>query len=353
MASKLFACMSALLILLSTSSARAEKNLVRPPGTTRYAPMVQELKNLGNWDQTQGYHRFTLTSIGHSVEGRDIWMVSLHDPTAKAAGRKIFYLCRQHGHEPASTEGSLRFIDELVHAAPSSDLAQCLRRTTVYIVPMANPDGAERFLRHNAHDVDLNRDWLKRTQPETQAWWRAIERIHPDLMTDQHELYPTDRRPDFTETAGPKAGAPASTTAVCIPTQQVVHLAMTADGYPNRSYWIDNDHAPRLAHRFACIVAGIPTVLFETNRSNPGRTVAMRASAHEQFMTIILRDAAGEQDTLLQEAYNVLGNRAGLVTAARVKPQPSAGPPAGDVNTPALPAPPPALPGSGEENEGQ
>jgi hypothetical protein len=342
--------MGALLMLATMSPARAEKNLVRPPGTTRYGAMVRELRDLGQWDQTRGYHRVALSTIGESVKGREIWMVTLHDPRAVGTGKKIFYLCRQHGHEPASTEGALKFIDELVHAAPSSNLDQCLQRTIVYIVPMANPDGAEAFLRHNAHDVDLNRDWLKRTQPETRSWWRAIQRIHPDLITDQHELYPTDRRPDFTETAGPKAGAPASTIAVCVPAQQIVHLAMTADGYPNRSYWIDSPHAPRLAHRFGCIVAGIPTILFETNRSSHARTVADRGDAHEQFMRIILRDVAGEQDTLLSEAYKVLGNKSGLIAS---KARPTSGPPAGDVNTPVLPSLPPMQPGSGEENEGQ
>lgn len=329
----------AAVFLMTVGAANAERNLVRPPGTTRYGAMVDELRGEGRWDRDQGYGRFSLTSIGRSVDGRALWMVTLHD-SSTPTGKKIFYMCRQHGHEPASTEGALHFIDELVHASPSSDLAQCLRRVTVYIVPMANPDGAERYLRHNANDVDLNRDWLKRTQPETRALWKAISTIHPDLLTDQHELFPDDHRPDFTETAGPKSGAPSSTLSVCVPTQQVVHLALAADGFPNRSYWIDSSHAPRLAHRFASIIAGIPTVLFETNRSNPSRTVADRADAQEQFMRIMLREAAGEQDTLLSEAYSVLGSR-NVPGLTAMKP------------SPALPPAPTSQPGSGEENEGQ
>jgi hypothetical protein len=338
MANRTWLCACLLLLTAPCAGVRAEHILVRPPGTTRYAGLVRDLGSLRDYDQTQGWHRMTLESIGRSVDGRDLWMVTLHDPNVDSPGKKVFYLCRQHGHEPASTEGALSFISTLVHAAPGSDLADCLKQVTAYIVPMANPDGAENYLRHNAHDVDLNRDWLARTQPETQALWRTISRIHPDIMTDQHELYPNDYRPDFTETAGPKAGAPESTTVTCETMQTVVHLSLAADGIRNRSYAIEDNHSPRLAHRFGCIIAGIPTILFETNRSDPNRTVAMRGAAHEQFMRVVMREAAGEQETLLSDACAILE-----------RPVPSMD----------FPASPPGgtgvhgLPGSGEETEGQ
>ena len=215
------------LLFLSALPTQAERDLVRPPGTTRYAPMVARLKALLAYDQTQGAHRMTLSRIGQSVKGRDIWMVTLQDntpitqtpaltqdaqpdatgpspvPTGDGVAKpgwgppipkKLLYLCRQHGHEPASTEGALAFIEKLVKTPPDSPLAQDLQRVTVFVIPMANPDGAEAFLRHNAHNVDLNRDWLRQTQPETRAWLRAIKQVRPDLMTDQHELYPDDHR---------------------------------------------------------------------------------------------------------------------------------------------------------------
>ncbi|MGO8672116.1 MAG: M14 family zinc carboxypeptidase [Capsulimonadaceae bacterium] len=302
---------ASLLMIALGAPATAEKNLVRPPGTTRYAEMTRELRGFAAFDAAEGFHRLTLTSIGNSVEGRPIWMVRLHDGAVPGGsgskpGTGVLYLCRQHGHEPASTEAALAFIGDLAHAGPGSDLDTCLRRVTVYVVPMANPDGAERYLRHNAHDVDLNRDWLARTQPETRALWRVIEEIHPDLMTDQHELYPNDYRPDFTETAGPKSEVAPSVAAACESVQEAVHLTLEAEGYPNHSFAIDDHDAPRLAHRYACEVAGIPAILFETNRSDPSRTVAMRALAHEAFMRTVLREAAGEHDALIAEATAAL-----------------------------------------------
>ena len=287
-----------LLCGLLNAPAQAEKNLTRPPGTTRYGAMVQELKGLLRYDQAHE-KRMTLSSIGHSVRGRNLWVVTL----GAGGPKRLFYLCRQHGHEPASTEGALAFVSELVKAEDGTPRADYLQAVTVYVVPMANPDGSEAFLRHNAHDADLNRDWLRRTQPETRALYAEIRRLHPDLMTDQHELYPNDTRPDFTEVVSVGSGASASVIAACEDAQTVVTGAMAAEGVPVVNHAITDTHPARLAHRFYAINLGIPTVLFETNRlTGSGRTVAKRAAAQEKFMMTMLRYLGGDRDALLAEA---------------------------------------------------
>jgi len=297
-----------LLLSFSVSAIYAEKNLARPPGTTRYAAMVQELNALVQYDQAHA-GCMTLSSLGKSVQGRDLWMVTVKMPGSPMTGdgntshKSIFYLCRQHGHEPASTEGALAFLTTLVKAEKNTPLANDLANVTVYVVPMANPDGAEAFRRHNAHDVDLNRDWLRRTQPETRALYTELQHLHPDLVTDQHELYPDDARPDFTETAGPGSGAKPDVISACDETQAVVQGAMQAEGFATVSHLVTDTHPARLAHRYISVVAGLPTVLFETNRlTGTGRTVADRAAAHAKFMMIVLRDMAGERPRLLAES---------------------------------------------------
>ena len=231
----------------------------------------------------------------------------------------------------------MAFIRKLVKADKDSILAQCLKTVTIYIVPMANPDGAEAFLRHNAHDKDINRDWIKQTQPETRALVAAINTIKPDLMTDQHELYPDDTRPDFTETAGDGSGARPDLITTCDATQDTVQGALLAEGFPTVSHRIDDQHPARLAHRYGCVVLGVPTVLFETNRLHgSGRTVAQRAAAHEQFMTDILRDLAGQRPQLQAEYadWQTAHARNLELLASRKKPyhrgKPDASPPAGD-----------------------
>ncbi len=46
---------------------------------------------------------------------------------------------------------------------------------------MLNPDGAEKWTRTNANDVDLNRDSQNLTQPESQILRKCIEDFKPDL----------------------------------------------------------------------------------------------------------------------------------------------------------------------------
>ena len=285
------------LLLWITASVQAEKNLARPPGTTRYAAMVRQLRELRSYDRLHG-NRMALTSLGSSVRGRKLWVVTLG-----GGPKHILYLCRQHGHEPASTEAALMFITQLVKADPETPMTGDLKTVTVSVVPMANPDGSEAFLRHNAHDADLNRDWLKRTQPETRALYSQISRLRPDWITDQHELYPNDTRPDFTEVAGPGSGAAPRVIAADLDAQNVVSGAMQAEGFPLVSHQVTDKHPARLAHRFTSIVLGIPTVLFETGRlTGTGRTVAKRAAAQEVFMQIMLRYAAGDREALRAEA---------------------------------------------------
>ena len=288
----------ALAVLLSfCAPAHAEKNLVRPPGTTRYGVMVRELNALLRYDKSHE-KRMALSSLGRSVRGRKLWMVTLG-----SGPKRIFYLCRQHGHEPASTEGALAFINKLVTANADLPIASCLKAVTVSIVPMANPDGSEAFLRHNARDADINRDWITRTQPETKLLYTVISKVHPDLLADQHELYPDDTRPDFTEVAANGSGASASVIAACEDAQAVVTGAMSAEGFPVVNRTVTDMHPARLAHRFAAIKLGIPTVLFETNRlAGTGRIVVSRASAHEVFMETLLRYLGGDRDVLVSEA---------------------------------------------------
>ena len=375
---RLFRALPALLFLILVCvPAYAEKNLKRPPGTTRYAAMLRQLKALQDYDKAHA-NRMALSSLGRSVKGRSLWLVTLSAPPAPNPGatapdggvgekgavtreegaasgastgetvgaggpKRIFYLCRQHGHEPASTEGALAFINMLVKADEDTPLAGYLKQATVMVVPMANPDGAEAFLRHNAHDADLNRDWLRRTQPETRALSAAIRRLRPDLMTDQHELYPNDPRPDFTEAAQIGSGASTAVVAACDDAQAVVQGAMRAEGFPVVSHWIMDTRPARLAHRYGSIIAEVPTILFETTRlSGSGRTVAARAAAHEQFMLTILRDEAGDRDRLLAEAaaWQAAHPRETQVLASRHQLVPRTAPaPAAPVPSPSVPSP--------------
>ena len=95
---------------------------------------------------------------------------------------------QQHGNEPAGGEAALAIADRL--AGPDAAL---LDRVTVYIVPRANPDGAERFVRATRSGVDVNRDHLLLQTPEARAIAALTHRIRPDVVLDLHEFTVADR----------------------------------------------------------------------------------------------------------------------------------------------------------------
>jgi carboxypeptidase T len=118
------------------------------------------------------------TSIGTSIEGRDIWMVKISDnPAQDEAEPEIFYNSLIHAREPASMTTVVYFMWHLLENYGSDPLVTYLvNHREMYFVPVINPDGYEynrqiapngggmwRKNRRNNGDgsygVDLNRNY--------------------------------------------------------------------------------------------------------------------------------------------------------------------------------------------------
>ena len=108
------------------------------------------------------------TEVYRSVEGRTIvrWIYGKGEET-------VLVLAGIRGDETAGYELARRLAGHL-EAHPKT-----LRNRRVVIVPVLNPDGLERKTPRNANDVDLNRDFLDKTQPETVALLKWIECHRP------------------------------------------------------------------------------------------------------------------------------------------------------------------------------
>lgn len=127
------------------------------------------LESAGDWtslaqedtyltDLTQN-REVTALTLGQSVENRPIRAIRIGDPAKPA----VLFLATQHGDEVGPREGLLMFAREVAQATSLALLDVC-----VLIVPTVNPDRYDQT-RSNANGVNLNRDWVDRTQPETQA----------------------------------------------------------------------------------------------------------------------------------------------------------------------------------------
>jgi hypothetical protein len=131
----------------------------------------------------------TVEHVGTSQQGRAMLLVTLAAPGGPSAARpSVLVLAQQHGNEPAGGEAALALVDRL-----AGDGSGLLDRVNVYVMPRANPDAAERFVRATASGADVNRDHLLLQTPEARAIAAVSRRVRPDVVLDLHEFTAGDR----------------------------------------------------------------------------------------------------------------------------------------------------------------
>ncbi len=111
-------------------------------------------------------------SIGKSVLNRDIPFFTIG--TEKTKKKNIIILMsRQHPPEITGFKALQYFIDELLKENKLTD--SFFKNNEIWVFPLLNPDGVDLgHWRHNAHGVDLNRDWAYYKQPEIEQVTRYI-----------------------------------------------------------------------------------------------------------------------------------------------------------------------------------
>jgi hypothetical protein len=120
-----------------------------------------------------------------------------------------------HGDEISSPDAAMAVAYHLLAARNDPTVEQVLANTLVFIDPVQNPDGRDRFVngyydtlglepageriaaerdqpwpggRVNHYLFDMNRDWFALTQPETRGRVDAFLRYMPVIFVDLHEM---------------------------------------------------------------------------------------------------------------------------------------------------------------------
>jgi hypothetical protein len=148
-----------------------------PAPCLRHAELVDRLHAL------EAVHRgrLTLEEVGRSVQGRAIHLVTLG-----RGPRRILLWSQMHGDEPSATPALLDLADTLL-ASDEPELRAILEGATLLVVPMLNPDGAERYARRNAQAIDINRDALTLATPEGRLLKALRDRFQPELGFNLHD----------------------------------------------------------------------------------------------------------------------------------------------------------------------
>ncbi|MEC5165374.1 hypothetical protein RCH18_001102 [Flavobacterium sp. PL11] len=121
-----------------------------------------------------------LKVIGKSVLEKPIYSYELG--TGKT---KIYLWSQMHGNESTTTKALFDFFNLLKNG---SSLAEKLLKTfTFFSIPMLNPDGAILYTRENANNIDLNRDSLNLSQPESQILRKIFDEFKPNYCFNLHD----------------------------------------------------------------------------------------------------------------------------------------------------------------------
>lgn len=126
-------------------------------------------------------------NLGRSAEGRPLQGLYCErpDPRRDRTGRlRIMLVGSQHGASEAAGGEALLMLARALLLGDAQDL---LDDCDFLIIPNANPDGRERDSSRNGNDINLNRDFVLLSQPESVALDAAVLRYQPDVILDAHE----------------------------------------------------------------------------------------------------------------------------------------------------------------------
>ncbi|MGH2666137.1 M14 family metallopeptidase [Flavobacterium sp.] len=123
---------------------------------------------------------FKTSVIGKSVKEKPIYAVKIG--TGKT---KILMWSQMHGNEATTTKALFDLFNFL--KLNTQEAIQIKNDYTLLCVPILNPDGAEAYTRVNANEIDLNRDSVNLSQPESKLIKKLFEAFKPDLCYNLHD----------------------------------------------------------------------------------------------------------------------------------------------------------------------
>lgn len=137
-------------------------------------PLIVKLRHNG---------KFVVHKLGESVEKRELFLIKIG--TGKT---KIFLWSQMHGDESTATMA----LFDLFNFFSANDFLnevreKILSETTLYFLPMVNPDGAQIFQRRNIWELDLNRDAARLVSPEAEILMNTFDSLKAEFGFNLHD----------------------------------------------------------------------------------------------------------------------------------------------------------------------
>jgi hypothetical protein len=127
---------------------------------------------------------FTIQILGHSENNIPIYKISIGKGT-----KKILTWSQMHGNESTGTKALFDLFnffqstDDFAKKITKSILDNC----RLEFIVLLNPDGAIKFTRENANNIDLNRDAVNRIAIESKLLRSVLDSTNPEFCFNLHD----------------------------------------------------------------------------------------------------------------------------------------------------------------------
>jgi hypothetical protein len=124
----------------------------------------------------------SLDQAGTSFENRSIYLLRAGTGTTK-----VLLWSQMHGDESTATMAIADILNYFILNRDTEEAGTLLSSLSLYFVPMLNPDGAERFQRRTAQNIDMNRDALALVTPEARLLKQLQNELKPEFGFNLHD----------------------------------------------------------------------------------------------------------------------------------------------------------------------
>jgi hypothetical protein len=124
-----------------------------------------------------------IDEAGKSIEERPIYHL-----TFGSGKTKLLLWSQMHGDEPTATAALLAIFNFLGDKTEDPFVSMVQTNLEIHALIMLNPDGAFRFQRRNAQDIDINRDARLLQSPEGRILKNMKDLVRPDYAFNLHDM---------------------------------------------------------------------------------------------------------------------------------------------------------------------
>ncbi|MGQ8366998.1 M14 family zinc carboxypeptidase [Glaciecola sp. 1036] len=250
-------------------------------------------------------------AVGNSFSGKPIYLLSMgQGPT------NVFLWTQMHGDEATATAAIFDLIDQLLN---DNVLPDWQERYRLHILPMLNPDGAQRRTRQNAQAIDINRDSIKLQTPEGRLLKKLVKKLKPAIGFNLHDQSPyyqvgTSGNPSTIAFLAPAFDHEKTISAARARAMALIHHMNQAlqPCIPNSVARYDDTYSPR---SFGDYIASldVSTILIESGAASgdPNRQIAREMNVKaiiEALKVFPAIETAESLDAEISDYFNIPEN---------------------------------------------